>query len=305
MVRHAIRPLAVRARRALVRIADDPWIPYRVGAYDLDLPLSHDLPLHRAANVHYDTAIGRVARAAWEAHPGSSIIDIGANVGDTAALMRSSSPAPILCIEGSARFFELLRSNAAILGTGIYLEHALVGGGTVARGSVVEGRGTARVIAGGDAPVELEPLAVIVKRWPALPRPALVKIDTDGFDCPIVESAIEFWGAWKPILFFEFDPDFYPPTWSSGRMFESLRSVGYDLVLAYENTGEYRLATRLADARALEELHRTYVGRGHERYADLCIFHGDDRELAESFRRVEESRMALGREVPRPRAPAA
>jgi hypothetical protein len=154
------------------------------------------------------------------------------------------------------------------------------------------------VVAGAGAQLKLEPLAVIVERWPELAPPALVKIDTDGFDCQIVESAIDLWRTWKCVLFIEFDPHFYPSTWSSRHMFESLHAIGYDVVLAYENTGEYSLATSLADEDAMSELHRRYAGSPRGQYADLCIFHSADRSLADAFRRAEESRARVRPDAP-------
>ncbi|HEX9242964.1 MAG TPA: FkbM family methyltransferase [Anaeromyxobacter sp.] len=282
-----VRPLARRLRRALIRLGN-PAAPYPIGGFEIDLPLSHPLPQYREAYPLYDTAVGRLARVVWDARPGSSVIDIGANVGDTAAVIRSASQAPLLCIEGSAEFAPLLVKNAARLGPAVYVETVFVGPKRATiRAHVNSARGTASLEQATDgSSVEIETLDEILRRNPALPGPGLVKVDTDGFDCPIIEGSLEFWEKHRPVLFFEYDPDYYPE-WDPRPMFEGLRAIGYERALAYENVGEFAGSVPLSDPILLDELHIRYQGCAHVRYADLCLFHRDHGAVGEAFRRAE------------------
>jgi FkbM family methyltransferase len=242
----------IALRRLLVR-AGDPLLTWRVGAAELLLPLSHELPFYRHDHPLYDRAIGRVA-----AEAGGPIVDIGANVGDTAAEIRAHTDAPILCVEGDERFFTILSRNAPQLQP-VELEHAFVD--APRSGRVERGRGTARLVAGGDA-VVAKPLARILDEHPKFARPALVKIDTDGMDVPIVIANLELLERVKPVLFFEYDPHLG----ATPDVFERLHEIGYRTMDVYENTGELARTVELPG-----DIHAAYGGHGGARYADVCV----------------------------------
>ena len=263
----------------------DPVVRYRHAGFDLWLPLSHQLPYYRLWFPEYDLALGRLARAVAARHPEGSVVDIGANVGDSAAVIRSGCALPILCIEGDPRFFELLQRNAPALSPGVRLVQALVGDGAEsAQVSLSASSGTARLVAGGET--RLTSLQAILDRE-KLPEPVLVKIDTDGYDCRIVTANLALFERVHPTLFFEYDPAFYPPDFDAAGFFRGLANAGYDRLLVYENTGDFLLSLRLSDETALRDLHEHYRGRKSLRYADLCLFSEADEELADSFHESE------------------
>ncbi len=244
---------ALIALRRLLIGAGDPLLTWRIGEIDLLLPLSHELPFYRHDHPLYDRAIGVIA-----AEAAGPVVDIGANVGDTAAEIRAHTDVPILCIEGDDRFFALLERNADQLAP-VELERAFVE--TPSRGRVVRGRGTSHV-AGGDEAMEPKPLARILAEHARFTRPALVKIDTDGYDVPIVLANLELLERTKPVLFFEYDPYLG----ATPDVFEQLRAIGYRRLDVYENTGEHARSIELPG-----DIHDEYVGHGGARYADVCV----------------------------------
>jgi FkbM family methyltransferase len=261
---------AIELRRALVRLGD-PIVRYGVGEVVLELPLSHQLPFFRQDHPEYDAAIGRIA-----ALLGGPVVDIGANVGDTAASIRSLSDVPVLCVEGDERFFALLERNAHALAP-VELERAFVEGPE--RGRVERAAGTARVVA-GDEELPSKPLARVLDEHPRFAQPALLKLDTDGMDVPILLANLELLGRLRPVVFFEYDPQFG----AVPEVFRRLREVGYERMLVYENTGE------LARAGPVDPWpHDAYSGFGGARYADVCTFHRDD-ERSRTVERMETGR---------------
>jgi FkbM family methyltransferase len=261
--------LASRLRGAVVATGD-PLVHHRIGRFDVLLPLSHRLPEYQRAFPLYDGALGHLAALVHAEHPGASVVDIGANVGDTAAAIRSASPAPLLCIEGTAQFFSLLEENARHLGPDVFLDRSLVGGtASVLSGAIHAQGGTARVTNQGSERLEVFTLKEILARHPSLPAPALVKIDTDGFDCPIVEGNMETWRLLQSVLFFEYDPAFYPG-WNPLPMWGALSDAGYTEALVFENTGPYEGRLDLRDWVALVDLHARYSGHDHNRYAAMA-----------------------------------
>lgn len=274
-------------RRALIRNGD-PLIRYRIAGFDLEIPISHELPYYRLAFPEYGQNLGRLAAAVAAKYPQASAVDIGANVGDTAAVIRrASSNTPILCIEGDDRFFRVLERNATRIPR-LHLERALVGrsSGSIA-GRLATEKGSGRVVASEGPALRVESLETILARWPSLPPPHLVKIDTDGFDCAIIEGAAAVWDRLRPVLLFEYDPAYLPDGFEPARFFQGLGDVGFDRALVYENRGDFVLSLSLGETSLLEEVHHFFSGRGHDLYADIALFPRADRDLSGSFRASE------------------
>jgi FkbM family methyltransferase len=243
---------AIEARKALVRLGD-PVVRHRVGAIELELPLSHELPFYRHDHPDYDRPIARIAREL-----AGPVVDIGANVGDTAAAIRTETDVPILCVEGDERFFALLARNAKRLGD-VELEQAFVD--APARGRVRRSAGTAQIERGPDE-LPAKPLTRVLDDHPRFARPALLKLDTDGMDLPILRANIEFLARLRPVVFFEYDPHLG----AEPDVFELLREAGYRRAEWFENTGTIARTVQLP-----EHLHEWYVGHGGSRYADVCV----------------------------------
>ena len=243
---------AIQARKLLIRLGD-PTVRYRVGAVELELPLSHELPFYQHDHPRYDREVGTIA-----AELAGPVVDVGANVGDTAAAIRAASDVPILCVEGDPRFYAVLERNARRLGD-VELEHALVEGPE--RGRLERAGGTARVVAGKDA-LPSKSLARILEEHPRFARPALLKLDTDGMDVPILLANLDVLERLRPVLFFEYDP----ALGAVPAIFARLHDVGYVTADWYENTGEHVATVRLPG-----HLHEQYVGHDSTRYADVCL----------------------------------
>lgn len=243
---------AIEARRLLVRLGD-PTVRYLIDGVELELPLSHQLPFYRDAHPEYDAPLARIA-----CELGGPVVDVGANVGDTAAAIRVRCGAPVLCVEGDDRFFELLERNAAQLGD-VELDRAFVE--PPARGRVERAHGTARVLTGEDE-LPAKSLAQVLEDHPRFAKPALLKLDTDGHDVPILLANLDLLARLRPVLFFEYDPHLG----ARPEVFPRLQEAGYRTAEWYENTGELATTVTLPDHR-----HDDYVGHGGARYADVCV----------------------------------
>jgi FkbM family methyltransferase len=250
---------AIEARKLLIRLGD-PTVSFRVGETELLLPLSHELPFYRTDHPLYGEAVGRIA-----ARLGGPVVDVGANVGDTAAIVRAHCDVPLLCVEGDEVFFPLLERNAAQLGD-VELERAFVSGLVPQNGSgrVERSRGTARLVG---ANALTTPLSAVLEQHPRFVRPALLKLDTDGMDVPIVMANLDLLERLRPVLFFEYDPHLG----ADPEVFLALSHKRYDRALVFENTGECRETFGLADSERAAALHREYTGHGGARYVDVCV----------------------------------
>src|SRR5262249_16620676 len=123
---------------------------YTVGRTKLLLPADHALDRYQAKWRCYDRALGEIARLVWQKYPGSAAIDIGANVGDSAALINTPHDIPTLCIEGGEAFLPFLRENARRIGPHVVIETAFVGDDSASANAYALQRseaGTAKLVA--------------------------------------------------------------------------------------------------------------------------------------------------------------
>ncbi len=271
----------------------DPAVHFELAGMRLVMPLSHDLPHLRVQFPLYSDNLARLAAAIVTKYPDLAAVDIGANVGDSLALIRSVSHGPVLCVEGDARYLGFLRANTASL-SGVSIAPVFVGATTgELPASIASGRGTARlkVVSDNDGAGPSVPavsLESILAEWPLEGRIKLVKSDTDGFEGLILMSAVEVLKEHRPVLFFEYDPHLLAENGTDGlQLLAALRAAGYCRALLYDNVGDLVLATRLDEREHLEEISGYVDGRGSERYLDIAAFHTDDIDMFELFRAQE------------------
>jgi hypothetical protein len=134
----------------------------------------------------------------------------------------------------------------------------------------------------------LKTLDEIVADYSAFRDVRLVKIDTDGCDLRIIMDDLEFFRRTRAAIFLEYDPNLFTAQGVAGpEMFEALRQAGYQTAVFWDNTGDYLAAADLSDRRLIADLDAYYRGRETNRYADVCVFHTCDGDLASAVREGE------------------
>ncbi len=234
---------------------------YPFGNYILDLPDDHKIQDIHAIDHFYDRAFGASYRAIAQRSPFGVIIDVGANVGDTAAAILSVCPKnPVVCVEGSPDFLPYLRANLRHLGPRVTLVDRYVRPPLAAGLALhpVHDRGTGYLSSeqapGGvlddSAFVDLDDLLRLALDLG--PEIALIKSDTDGFDGYIVSALL---GDAASPLFFECDPHMGLPDietpWPD--VFHRLEAGGYS-VIVYDNHGLPILAAQSNVGQILSDL---------------------------------------------------
>ena len=266
----------------------DPLVRYRLGEMTLLLPLSHELPLYRRDLPQYSMNLGRVVAAVQAKYRNLTMIDVGANVGDSVAVVRAHADAAILCVEGEDQFFELLRVNTGEL-EDLELEHAFVGCENDQVSAVHVARGTASIELGtgsGAGQLTTQSLREVINRHPRFAKSKVLKIDAEGFDCMIISCEASFLSQNKPVLFFEYHPPLCAAAgYNPFPVFLQLSEIGYGVVMIYENTGRYLLSVALSQWNVLEDIHHYFTKMGG--FCDLAAFHAEDLDLAEDLRKAE------------------
>ncbi|MEP7224921.1 MAG: FkbM family methyltransferase [Actinomycetota bacterium] len=254
----------------------------------LRVPLSHELPHYRRSHERYALNVATLAQLVSESNEYPTMVDIGANVGDTAAIARSGAPGlPILCIEGDPAFAALLTYNLAEWpDVKIHAPCVLAEGSGVIAGHLESRRGTAKFHAEGRPGVSVSSLDDVLDRYPGFSSPALIKSDTDGFEARVVAGAARTLERAHPVLFLEYDPRLLSACGSDGlELLGRLRKHEYGSVVVYDNFGDVLCLADIHNVRLFEDLHR-YASRRPFFYFDLAVFPLDrPRDAQELYRR--------------------
>ncbi len=268
----------------------DPLIKHDIGGVRLFLPFSHQLPFILKTYPLYSSNLARIAKYVKQKYEHLSFIDIGANIGDSIALLRKEAEFPILCIEGDDQFLSILEKNAAFFSDVNIVKVYLGESSNSIRGTTIKQGGTAHLSENkrGDNLIEVRKLSDVLQDYPSFWQSKMIKVDTDGFDCKILRGSADFLKSAKPIIFFEYDPFFLAEQGDDGiSIFQDLNSYGYKKLLIYDNFGDLMLSTTIDNYRLIEELHLYFSGRLGHRYCDLCVFHTEDSDLFEIARERE------------------
>lgn len=274
--------------REIILKFNDSLIKCKIGNFLLFLPFSHNLPLYLKSFPDYSSNIGRIAKLIKEKYNDLSIIDIGANIGDSIAIIRTRVECPILCIEGNKHFFDILEKNSAFF-SNVYIENTYVGNKAgQLKVKIQEDGGTAHLCEDKTGIIYTKTLPDILKPHPGFLKSKMIKIDTDGFDCIILRGSLDFLAMAKPVIFFEYHPYFLSKQNDDGlSIFAALGSIGYKTAIVYDNLGDYMMSIELTNSSLIEDIHNYFSGRGESRYCDICVFHVEDNDLFNKIRLLE------------------
>lgn len=262
----------------------DPLISYGIHNYEIKLPLSHLLPTILKNYPYYSSNLARLASYANNKYDDFRLIDIGANVGDSVALLRAQAYFPILCIEGEDYFLKVLQENIAQFSE-VSIAPTFVGdANAIVMGEVIGYGGTAHLenieASTGTSKFQLRRLGQVLEEHPDFLNAKMVKIDTDGFDGKIIRGAVDILERSKPILFFEYDPFFLEQQGDNGlNIFTLLIKCGYSGLIIYDNYGDLLICLPEIDLDRIEEIDLHFSGRKNNQYCDICAFHSEDKDL--------------------------
>jgi FkbM family methyltransferase len=265
---------------------------YRLGRTMLVLPRSHLLDQFRQHWPRLQLALGDLAEVVAHKYRGFSAIDIGANVGDTAAMICSRDDVPTLCIEGNPIYWPYLEENARRIGPHIVIDRSFLGEFAGAKRLEIHNdpAGTTRLSPSPEAgEVMLRTLDQVLRDHPRFIRSKLIKLDVDGFDFEIIRGAVELLKVLQPILFFEYSPIESSAGGGDGvECFKTLTGIGYDRFLVWDGFGHYMIHLTAADFDKFVDL--TFYLVSNRRFGaavyhyDICAFPAGDADLFEALR---------------------
>ncbi len=279
-------------KRFIVRFSD-PAVAQSVGLFRISLPFSHPLPANLAIFPLYDRQLPELARILYRKYPDLCAIDVGANIGDTAALIRSGADISVLCVEGNPVILPFLTRNLEVVGR---TEVAATFLGELDGMNAFEIRdtpGSASIHANpdGSEQVKISTMESVLKKHPNFANAKLLKIDTDGFDHRVLHSSAEFLKTARPVVMFELDPRLLElQSDALDRGIELLKELGYSRLMFYDNAGNFLASIQANQSDVTADFLSYHTADLTRSYWDILAFHSDDEDVHDDFRKSERLR---------------
>lgn len=285
--------LAQRIARRIGWAVRGAW-PHRsvrrhVQGVELWLPWSHRLPDYaRLAPSYGQNLVELAALLAVEGTP-LTVVDVGANVGDSTLQIMNAAESRVLCVEADGFFLEYLRRNIGD-DPRVTIEASLLEPGEVdsVQKAPVRVGGTTRFEPGTST--ETAPTVSTTelrRRHPDLDRLRLVKSDTDGYDVVLVPALARAWSESTPVLFFEYDHVLSRVAGNHPLLvWDELAELGYSEVAVWDYSGQPLGRIDVGDmAVAARVLDGTPDDRSHN-YWDVAVAHRDDEAALAALRQL-------------------
>lgn len=265
-------------------------IKAKIGKFSLLMREDHQLPVFLKHLPHYSRNLPRLAVEVFKKYPNLKMIDVGANVGDTVALVRSVAHFPVACIDGEDDFFVLLKENMTQFKDVKVFKQLLGEKNEIIRAELKKSIETARLLyrKPNNSKVSLPVVTLdsFLEAHKEIEQSKLLKIDTDGYDMKIVRGALGYIKKIKPVIFLEYDPVFFIEHGDIGvPTLLVLENLGYDDIIFYDNLGKLIVSGNLSNHLFLKQMNN-YIDpklRTPFPYYDVAIFHSEDKNIAKKF----------------------
>jgi FkbM family methyltransferase len=234
----------------LKKIDSNREVVFNYDNFFIHLPSDHLLPAYQKEHKKYDRFLPHLVSFIEDK---KTVIDVGANVGDTLAGMFNTNPnLDYVCIEPDTIFFDYLEKNikriqdsfqfAKIRGVqslvGKAINNVLLEGSGGTKHAVYQTSGTTS----DKNLIQSKQLDQIVDEL-GCTNIRLLKTDIDGFDWDAIESARELLINQRPMVFFEcqYDEEYQINCYQNAIIW--LNSIGYCNWTIFDNFGEILLTT--------------------------------------------------------------
>ena len=263
----------------------------QLGKYSIAMPGNNTLSRTYALYPDFNRIIGRLATAISKKYPEMTAIDIGANVGDTIAIIKSFVDVHIIGIEGDEVTFSFLKKNAQQF-SNVSIINSFLGDkkqelkvdleSSGANTTVIPSESGANVIA-------FKTLDEVLSEGFQNRMIKMIKLDIEGFDTIVLRGAYEILKKDHPALFFEYNRDAMKAINEDGlSTILSFAEYGYNKIAFFDYHGRLLLVTPLKNKKEIAYLHEYAIGKNNLLgYYDICIFHQQDDALADEFFNAE------------------
>jgi FkbM family methyltransferase len=246
-------------------------------------------------NPQHNCSIGIAAALVKNRFPTAWAVDVGANIGDTLAIIKGKASLPVICVEGDAFCYDLLRENARLFDD-VYLFKTFLSDKPGEANMALQKDGwnltltPARPDSLGEK-LQFETLDRLVEGIKQPVRVKLLKVDTEGYDMRILKGAAGILERDKPVITFELNRENIEPLGDSvGDFYDYLVNLGYHHFILNDSGGRLICVLDNHTKSQLLDLYQySYLGQPIY-YFDIWAFHETDKDLFDSFLMTERAR---------------
>ena len=270
--------LKARLRQSLERsFFRQGFTKIRRGSFVIEAPDNHILVRLLKSQPYRDLCVGMAAKHISAKYPDGVIVDVGANIGDTAAIIATYSPNKLILLEASDYFFDILLRNTLQLHNEKIVRKVMVSDGNQVSGFFRHQDGSASLCeeADGKLQIKTERLCDIADY-----NTVFIKTDTDGYDFKIISDSLEWLASVHPAVLFENEIRTGLHLQDSNDLCARLMEIGYAYFIVWDDPGFHLVSTDSLEV--IKDLNR-YLFKvwQHEgprsicNYDVLCLHHND------------------------------
>lgn len=264
----------------------------QVGNYQISMPGDNTLSNTYHIYPDFNSHLGRLAAVIAKKYPDMTAVDIGANVGDTIAIVKTLIDIPVIGIEGDDVSYQYLEKNVTQF-SNVTTIKTFLGEKKNDLKVKFESKGSNTTIIPsetGDTTISFKTLDETLDNEKFKnARIKLLKLDIEGFDTIVLRGSYEVITKNLPVLFFEYNRDVMKKINEDGlSTLLSFANYGYNKIAFFDYMGRLLLATTMKNREEITYLHQYAIGKNNLLgYYDICIFHKQDDAIANDFLKAE------------------
>lgn len=266
----------------------------KVGSYYIVMPGNNPQISNYKRFPNMNNQLGRLAKVVAKKYTDIAMIDVGANVGDTIAIVKTFVDIPVIGVEGDETTYSFLEKNLTQFNN-VNIIKQFLGEETRTIKANLEKDGWNGTIVPSDTStqsLELKTLdETINERGFNNLNLKLLKVDVEGFDTIVLRGATSILKKHQPVLYFEYNRENMNAIKEDGiSTLLSLKNFGYQQIIFFDNKNKYILDTNLNNTELITQLHHYADGiNGMIPYFDICIFSEKDEDLFNVFLESEKN----------------
>lgn len=269
----------------------------KVGNFLIDMPGNNPQISTYKYEPDANSQLARLSVCIANKYPSLTVLDIGANVGDTIAVIKTAIDIPVIGVEGDDISYSFLEKNTRQFRNITLIKQFLGEKKQSLRVELEKGGWNTTLVPSETSGQELNLQTldeVLTERGLMNQTLKLLKVDTEGFDTIILRGSLGLIAQHKPVIYFEYNKSNMDAIREDGlSTLLSLEKLGYQTIVFFDNRGRYMFSLPMHQRELIQQVH-DYADENNSEiaYYDVCLFHETDKEVEAQFIKGEILRSA-------------